>query len=311
MINLEKNPCNFVRYMKSWLKAFRLRTLPLALAGIMMGAFLAGVYGKFSFFITLLCVLTATCLQILSNLANDYGDTQNGADHAKREGPSRTVQTGEISMQAMGRAIVVFVLLSIASGLGLLFTAIDSWQMLGVFVGLGGVSIIAAITYTMGKKPYGYAGLGDISVLLFFGFVSVLGTFYLQAKEFQASLILPALSCGLFSVAVLNLNNIRDIESDRMAGKMSIPVRLGREYATYYHQFLILLGVLCAVSYTFFFYKHWLQGLFVVAFPFLWQNARAVSLYKQPQQIDPYLKHMALTTLLFVVSFGVGNLLAI
>jgi 1,4-dihydroxy-2-naphthoate octaprenyltransferase len=163
----------------------------------------------------------------------------------------------------------------------------------------------------MGKKPYGYAGLGDISVLLFFGFVSVLGTFYLQAKEIQIGLVLPALSCGLFSVAVLNLNNIRDIESDRLAGKFSVPVRLGREYATYYHQSLLLLGVLCAVIYTIFFYQHWSQGLFVVAFPFLWQNARAVSLYKQPQQIDPYLKHMALTTLLFVLTFGIGNLLAV
>lgn len=297
--------------MKSWLKAFRLRTLPLALAGIMMGAFLAGVHGKFSGAITLLCVLTATCLQILSNLANDYGDTQNGADHAKREGPSRTVQTGEISMQAMLRAIGIFVILSILSGLGLLYVAIDSWQTFGVFVGLGAFSLVAAITYTMGKKPYGYAGLGDISVLLFFGFVSVLGTFYLQAKALQIGLVLPALSCGLFSVAVLNLNNIRDIESDRLAGKFSVPVRLGREYATYYHQALLLLGVLCAVSYTIFFYQHWSQGLFVVAFPFMWQNARAVSLYKQPQQIDPYLKHMALTTLLFVLTFGIGNLLAV
>ncbi len=296
--------------MKHWLKAFRLRTLPLALSGILMGAFLAGIFGKFQVSITLLCICTATCLQILSNLANDYGDTQHGADHTARQGPSRTVQAGEISPKAMLRAIGIFVVLSIVSGLGLLYVAIDSWEMLGVFVGLGGLSIVAAITYTMGKKPYGYAGLGDISVLIFFGFVSVLGTYYLQARNLPFSLLLPALSCGLFSVAVLNLNNIRDIESDRMAGKHSIPVRLGREYATYYHQFLILAGVLCAMAYTVFLYTHWLQGLFVVAIPFLWQNAEAVRIYKQPQEIDKYLKHMALTTLLFVVSFGVGNLLA-
>lgn len=297
--------------IKSWLKAFRLRTLPLALAGIMMGAFLAGVFGKFDGVITLLCVLTATCLQILSNLANDYGDTQHGADHSKREGPSRTVQSGEITPSAMLRAIIIFVILSIILGLCLLYVAMDSWQTLWVFVGLGGFSIIAAITYTMGKKPYGYAGLGDIAVLIFFGFVSVLGTYYLQVKDIHLPLILPALSCGFFSVAVLNLNNIRDIESDRMAGKFSIPVRLGREYATYYHFFLIFAGASCSIFYTVFFYTHWLQGLFLVAFPFFWQNAQAVRLYKQPQQIDPYLKHMALSTLLFVLTFGVGNLLAV
>lgn len=297
--------------MKTWLKAFRLRTLPLALSGILMGAFLAGIFRKFNLSIVVLCVLTATCLQILSNLANDYGDTQNGADHAKREGPSRTVQSGEISPKAMLRAIVIFICLSLATGLGLLYVSIDSWQTFWVFISLGGLSIIAAITYTMGRKPYGYAGLGDIAVLLFFGFMSVLGTYYLQAKSLHILLVLPALSCGLFSVAVLNLNNIRDIDSDRMAGKLSIPVRLGRDKATYYHIFLILAGSLSAIVYTVFFYTHWLQGLFIMVFPLLWQNAKAVQIYKQPQQIDPYLKHMALTTLLFVVMFGVGNLLAI
>ena len=148
-------------------------------------------------------------------------------------------------------------------------------------------------------------------MLIFFGLVSVLGTFYLQAKELYSSLLLPAFSCGLFSVAVLNLNNIRDIDSDRIAGKFSIPVRLGRQYATYYHISLLLLGAMCAIAYTIFFYKHYAQILFIVVFPLLWQNARAVCIYKQPQQIDPYLKHMALTTLFFVLTFGIGNLLAL
>ncbi len=296
--------------MYSWLKAFRLRTLPLALSGILMGGFLAGIHHKFNLAIVLLCALTATCLQILSNLANDYGDTQHGADHAQREGPSRTVQTGEITPQAMFRAIILFAGLSLISGLALLYVAIDSWQMLWAFLLLGAACVVAAITYTMGRKPYGYAGLGDISVLLFFGLVSVLGTFYLQARELAYSLSLPALSCGLFSVAVLNLNNIRDIESDKLAGKKSIPVRIGRQYATYYHQMLILLGLFCTISYTIISYKNGWQMLFLLACPFLWQNARAVSIYKQSKQIDPYLKHMALTTLLFVLTFGIGNLLA-
>ena len=153
---------------KAWLQAFRLRTLPLALSSILMGAFLAGSVGAFQWSIFLLCVFTTILLQILSNLANDYGDSIHGADHAERKGPSRAVQSGAISARQMKAAVVLFVFLSLSSGISLLLVSFGlDWNALLFFLGLGILSIAAAIAYTVGKKPYGYAGLGDFSVLIF------------------------------------------------------------------------------------------------------------------------------------------------
>ncbi|MCU0448079.1 MAG: 1,4-dihydroxy-2-naphthoate polyprenyltransferase [Microscillaceae bacterium] len=295
-------------YITPWLTAFRLRTLPLALAGIGMGSFLAASFGAFRWQVLVLCALTAIFLQILSNLANDYGDFVHGADSATRQGPSRMVQSGQISPAAMRRAITWLVVLSLASGLGLLFWAIDSWQSFWFFLGLGVLSIVAAITYTAGSRPYGYMGLGDISVFIFFGLVAVLGTFYLHSRQFQVWLLLPAASCGLFATAVLNINNIRDIDSDREAGKLSIPVRWGRKRAVWYHIGLLVLGVVCALVYVWGNYSHWLQFLFLITVPLFWRNAQAIATHTEAQAIDPYLKQMALSTLLFVISFGLGNL---
>ncbi len=294
--------------LNSWLSAFRLRTLPLALAGIGMGSFLAASFGAFRWQIFSLCALTAIFLQILSNLANDYGDFVNGADSQARQGPQRMVQSGQISPTTMRLAMGIFVLLSLVSGLSLLFWAIDSWQSFWFFLGLGILSILAAITYTAGSRPYGYMGLGDVSVFIFFGLVAVLGTFYLHTRQFQALLLLPAASCGLFATAVLNINNIRDIQSDKLAGKYSIPVRLGRERAVWYHWFLLTAGVLCAVFYVIGHFGHWIQFLFLITLPLFWRNAQAVATKKQADEIDPYLKQMALSTLLFVITFGIGSL---
>ncbi len=163
--------------------------------------------------------------------------------------------------------------------------------------------------FSSGDTPYGYAGLGDISVLLFFGLLGVLGTFYLHTRSFDWSFILPALSCGLFSTAVLNVNNIRDIESDRKAGKRSIPVRLGRSKAVQYHHALLLTGFVLALSYVIINYRSPWQFLFVLIVPLLLKNARAVARYTSAADLDPYLKQMALTTLLFVLTFGIGQLL--
>jgi 1,4-dihydroxy-2-naphthoate polyprenyltransferase len=295
--------------LKSWLAAFRLRTLPLALAGIGMGSFLAASFGSFRWQVFSLCALTAIFLQILSNLANDYGDFVNGADSEARQGPQRMVQSGQISPATMRFAMGVFMVLSLVSGLGLLFWAIDSWQSFWLFLGLGILSIIAAITYTAGSRPYGYMGLGDISVFIFFGLVAVLGTFYLHTRRFEPLLLLPAMSCGLFATAVLNINNIRDIESDKLAGKYSIPVRLGRERAVWYHWFLLTAGVVCAFLYVLGHFSNWGQFLFLITLPLFWHNAWAVATKKQATEIDPYLKQMALSTLLFVITFGIGNLL--
>ena len=296
--------------VKVWLQAFRLRTLPLALSSILMGGFLAASVDAFQWNIFLLCVSTTILLQLLSNLANDYGDSINGADHKDRKGPSRAVQSGIISATQMKAAVIIFVLLSLISGISLLLMSFGwDWNALLFFFGLGILSIAAAIAYTVGKKPYGYAGLGDLSVLIFFGIVGVMGSYYLFTKSISWSLILPAISCGFFAIGVLNINNIRDIESDLTAGKFSIPVRIGREMAIIYHWFLLTGGISAAVIYMTLTYQSPLQFLFCITILLFLRNGLAVST-KPSSELDPYLKQMALSTLLFVILFGVGLLVS-
>jgi 1,4-dihydroxy-2-naphthoate octaprenyltransferase len=292
-----------------WLKAFRLRTLPLAVSCIAMGGFLASAAGAFQWNIFLLCVLTTIFLQILSNLANDYGDSIHGADSADRKGPTRAVQSGAVTKNQMRIAVIIFIVLSFTSGISLLLVSFGlQWRAIVFFLGLGMLSIFAAIAYTVGKKPYGYAGLGDISVLIFFGFVGVMGSYYLFTKHVTLFEILPAFSCGLFSMAVLNINNIRDIDSDRKAGKFSIPVRIGREKAILYHWFLLLAGLLSAIVYTALTFTSAWQLLFLISLPLFLKNGQAVS-HKPSHELDPYLKQMALSTLLFVMLFGMGMII--
>jgi 1,4-dihydroxy-2-naphthoate octaprenyltransferase len=275
-----------------------------------MGGFLASAAGAFRWDIFGLCVLTTIFLQILSNLANDYGDSIHGADSTDRKGPSRAVQSGAVTKQQMLTAVIIFVLLSFISGITLLLIAFGfQWKALVFFFGLGVLSILAAIAYTVGKKPYGYAGLGDLSVLLFFGLVGVLGSYYLFTKNVSALQILPSMSCGLFSIAVLNINNIRDIESDRKAGKFSIPVRIGREKAILYHMFLLVAGLASAFIYTALTYTSPWQLLFLISTPLFVTNARAVA-SKPSHELDPYLRQMAFSTLLFVLLFGLGVILS-
>jgi 1,4-dihydroxy-2-naphthoate polyprenyltransferase len=181
--------------IKAWIGAFRLRTLPLALSSIFMGAFLAAEKLQFKLPVFLLSALTTIFLQVLSNLANDYGDSVHGADHAARVGPARAVQSGKITAEAMKKGIYFFIVLALLSGLSLLWVAFqNNLTLFFSFLGVGILAIIAAITYTAGKKPYGYAGLGDISVLIFFGWVSVVGSYFLYAQSFYLALFLPATS---------------------------------------------------------------------------------------------------------------------
>lgn len=275
-----------------------------------MGGFLASSAGAFRWDIFLLCVSTTIFLQILSNLANDYGDSIHGADSADRKGPSRAVQSGAITATQMRNAVVLFIGLCLASGVSLLLIAFGfNWNAILFFFGLGVLCILAAIAYTVGRKPYGYVGLGDVSVLIFFGFVGVLGSYYLFTKAVSWQQMLPALSCGLFSIGVLNINNIRDIESDRKAGKFSIPVRIGRQKAVVYHWLLLITGLVSALVYTIINYHSPLQFLFVLSFPLFIKNGLAVS-RKPSEELDPYLKQMALSTLFFVITFGAGVVLA-
>lgn len=296
--------------MKNWIKAFRLRTLPLGVMSIVMGSFFAYADNSFSWLVFGLTLLTTVLLQILSNIANDYGDSANGADNEFREGPDRQTQTKAISKESMKRAMFVLAIFSVASGISLLISAGISSTVFISFIVLGLICVAAAVKYTAGDNPYGYAGLGDFSVLVFFGWVGILGSYYLQTHSFDWAYVLPATTSGLFMVAVLNVNNIRDIYSDKIAGKFSIPVRLGREKAVLYHWALLGIGLCMSIIFVIMHYQANIQFLFLITVPFLIINARSVSKNKEAMKLDPYLKQMVLTTIVFVVTFGVGHLIA-
>jgi 1,4-dihydroxy-2-naphthoate octaprenyltransferase len=296
--------------IKPWLIAFRLRTLPLATASILLGCGLAALHGLHHWPISILAVLTAVFLQILSNLANDFGDFENGADLAGRVGPDRMVATGSISPLAMKKAMGVFGALSFFTGVALLWVAFGGLSLaFYTLLLLGMAAIAAAVKYTAGRNPYGYAGLGDISVLLFFGLIAVLGTYYLHTQQLQADLLLPALGMGLLSVAVLNLNNMRDRESDARAGKRTIPVRFGAQAAVRYHTLLVLTALLALLYYA--------RGQslqlhlgWVVAGIWLLLNLYKIRKVKVPADYDPFLKRTALNTLLFALLLLLVNVMS-
>lgn len=282
----------------------------MALASIGMGSFLAAADCIFRWEVFGMCALTTILLQILSNLANDYGDSIHGADGEHRVGPQRAVQSGAISSKAMKKALIICSFLSLLSGIGLLLVSFNGLgNAFWAFIAIGLLAIAAAITYTAGVRPYGYAGLGDISVLIFFGGVAVIGSYFLYAQTFDPLLILPALSIGLLSTGVLNVNNIRDIPSDSLAGKMSIPVRIGRERAVKYHFVLLMVSVICSVLYVYFKYESVTQFLFLLTIPMLITNFKAVKNKTEAAELDPYLKQLAMSSLAFVLLFGLGQLL--
>lgn len=295
-----------------WLAAARPRTLPLALACIILGSLLAAAQGAFNFWVAFLCVTTAICLQILSNLANDYGDSVHGADQGARVGPPRAVQSGAIAAGTMKRAMGVMAGLSGVSGLALVWLAlgVQGLVWIAVFVGLGAAAIWAAINYTAGGRPYGYAGLGDLFVLIFFGWVGTMGSYFLQTQRLEWLIMLPATSCGLLAVGVLNINNIRDIESDRQAGKFSIPVRLGGAKARVYHWGLLGGAAAAALLYVLVTYTSPWQFLFLLTFPLLIRNALAVQQTHEAAKLNPLLPQLSFITLAFVLTFGIGQLLA-
>lgn len=295
--------------LKAWISAFRLRTLPLAIASIGLGAFLAAREEQFNLWVFGMTVLTAVLLQILSNLANDYGDSEHGADSHDRVGPPRAVQSGKITPGQMRVAMGVFALLAFGSGLWLILRAIQDPLGFWVFLGLGLLCILAAVTYTSGRLPYGYRGLGDVAVLLFFGWIAVGGAYFLHALAWNPLVLLPASSCGLLATAVLNINNIRDLESDLKAGKITLAARLGRDRAITYHWLLLIVALLCTIAYTLITYRSPYQWLFLLSIPLLWINGRAIQNHVDPASLDPYLKHMALSTCFFVLTLGIGLLL--
>lgn len=296
--------------VKSWITAFRLRTLPLAFSGWLVGVSIVAFVSDVNSVIAGLTLLTAFLLQILSNLANDYGDAVSGIDSDERVGPDRMVQAGEITKKSMGKAIVIFAILSLITGCALLYMAFPNDYLTAlVFLLIGLTGIVAAIKYTVGKNPYGYSGFGDLFVFLFFGVVLVFGTYFLQVQSLDWEILLPAVSIGLFSIGVLNVNNIRDIESDKASGKFSIPVRIGRKKAVIYHGFLLLVGLATSLAFSLANFQNWTQLIFLLASVLLLINFNAVR-KKPASELDPYLKQMAISTLLFSILFAVGLWLA-
>lgn len=292
-----------------WWRALRPRTLVLSLASVATGLLLAAA-GGFEYVTALMTLVTAVLLQVLSNLANDLGDSLHGADGAGRQGPARAVQSGAVTVGAMKQAIFLSAALAAGSGLLLVAVALGT-QGLRVaipFVLLGGAAIWAAIAYTATRRPYGYVGLGDVMVFLFFGPVAVLGSYYLQVGSLPAALLLPAAAAGLLAVGVLNVNNVRDMAADAAAGKRTVAVRLGSRGARVYHAVLLGLAVAAGTVWVLVDYLSPWQFLYLPAAGPLFANARGVWRLTGAA-LDPLLRQLALSALLYALLFGVGQLL--
>ncbi len=290
-----------------WISAFRLRTLPLAFSLIIMGGALAKEREVFSWSICLWSLLTALLLQILSNLSNDYGDAQSGIDLEGRVGPQRAVGSGEITAAAMRRAVIVMAILAFASGIKLLMEAYPRLQTNGfvLMLAIGIASIAAAIGYTMGKRPYGYSGLGDLSVFVFFGLVGVGGSYAMHSGTVSAEIVLPATAVGLLSVGVINMNNMRDVQGDARGGKRTMVVRFGLRWASRYHAVVVTSALVCMTLYISLFGRPTQWASMIVA-PLLVRNVITVIRCTDPTKLDSQLRLIALSTLLMSLLFAVG-----
>ncbi|MDH6355228.1 1,4-dihydroxy-2-naphthoate octaprenyltransferase [Dysgonomonas sp. PH5-45] len=294
--------------IKPWISALRPRTLFLAVATTICGSGMAMSAGRFSTSICILTILTATLLQLLSNLANDLGDFQHGTDiTGKRLGPIRAVQSGKITPRQMLTAIGVTAACSAIVGLCLIYKASQfmSIYVILLFIALGATSIWAAIKYTAGKNPYGYKGLGDVFSFLFFGPVSVVGTYFLHTQTVDFRPWLPAIALGFFTAAVLNINNMRDMENDKASGKITLVIRIGLANAKRYHTLLTFGGIGCFVCYSALYATAWHQWLYVVAFvPFL-VILRNIFKTSNNKALDPYLKFTSMSAFLLSILFVV------
>ncbi|MDH2924245.1 1,4-dihydroxy-2-naphthoate prenyltransferase [Nicoletella semolina] len=292
-----------------WFSTARPKTLPLALASILVGSSLSHWLGKFDGITTFLAFLTTLLLQILSNFANDYGDHIKGSDTEARIGPLRAIQKGKISALQLKQGLFIVAGLSMLSGVTLVLYAYQELYDLVIFLALGGIAIFAAITYTIGKKPYGYLGLGDLSVLIFFGFLGVFGTFYLQTHSLLWQVFLPALGCGLLAVAVLNINNLRDVEQDRKAGKNTLIVRIGSQRGRIYHLLLLVAAMISYLIFALNTFDHWYQFLFLLSIPILIKHGLFVLRHQAPVELRASLGQMAGLALLTNLLFSIGVIL--
>ncbi|MDO4228363.1 MAG: 1,4-dihydroxy-2-naphthoate polyprenyltransferase [Capnocytophaga sp.] len=297
--------------LKTFIQAARLRTLPLSVSGIIMGSALAFRVGYFRWDIFLLALLTTILFQVLSNFANDYGDGVKGTDNANRIGPERALQSGRVSRKEMKSVIIRTALLSIFSAIALIYVAFGSenWLYVLIFFVLGVLCIVSAIKYTVGKSAYGYRGLGDVFVFIFFGLVSVVGSYFLYVHELQWKTFLPAISVGLLSVAVLNLNNMRDYANDKAMGKNTLVVKMGSELAKYYHYYLIVIAMLCMLAFSVLHLQTGRRLLYLLAFVPLIKHLLFVKKNKELKNLDKELKIVAFSTFFLSILFFVGQIL--
>ena len=305
--------------VKSFIKAARLRTLPLSISGIIVGSVLGNFYAfeqstlciKYPFWLTpifWLAILTTIGFQVLSNFANDYGDFVKGSDK-NRTGEARMVSSGKITPKQMKMAMIITTIITLIIALLLIYVSFgkDNFGYSILFFVLGIASITAAIKYTVGNAAYGYSGFGDVFVFLFFGLVSVVGSYFLYTKSINFEIFLPAISIGLLSTAVLNLNNLRDREEDQKNNKNTLVVKLGTDNAKKYHYSLIIGALITALIYVFLNYESPYQLIFLLAFIPLIKNIKTVTENKIPATLDSELKKVALSTFLFAILFGIGN----
>ena len=288
---------------KAWLQAARLRTLPLSVSGILVGCFYAFSQGFVNYAILGFALLTTLGLQVLSNFANDYGDGVKGTDNENRVGPRRAIQSGAITVSAMKKGIIITSVLTLIAAITLIYLSFgkDNFGYSLFFFFLGLASIGAAIKYTVGNSAYGYRGLGDLFVFIFFGLVSVLGCYFLFAKELNTLIILPAITVGLLSVAVLNLNNMRDQVSDALSGKNTIVVKMGAKKAKIYHYTVIIIALFLTLLFAVLSDFKPLQYLFLIAYIPLLLHIKTVVKNIAPRNLDPELKKVALSTFLLSV----------
>lgn len=298
-----------MQQIKVWLSAARLRTLPLSISGILVGNALSLNQPDFSWSLFVLMLLTAISFQIISNFANDYGDGIKGTDNANRLGPGRTLQQGLLSAKALKKGIVIAALISILFAVGLIYAALGGEQLLVslIFIALAAAAVWAAIKYTVGQAAYGYRGLGDLFVFIFFGWVSVMGAYYLQTQTVDSTALFLGTAIGFLSVGVLNLNNMRDIANDKNSKKNTLVVQLGSQKAKRYHYLLMLLAAL------FLFLgmgTAWVKEnplSLLILLPILFHLYQVVKI-REPKAYDPLLKQLALSTfflslVLFVIYY--------
>lgn len=295
--------------IKHWISAFRFRTLLLAVAGVVLGTGLAIHTGTFSLSTALLALLLAISIQILSNLSNDLGDFQKGTDTTgKRQGPTRALQGGNITPKEMKTGIIINIVFVAIVGLTLVFTSIKNLNDISTYIllGIGAVSILSAILYTLGKHAYGYSGWGDFFAFLFFGPVAVVGTYFLHTNVFSIPPIFPAIGLGLVSTMILNVNNMRDIENDIESRKITVASKMGLNNAKIYHLIMTLALFASFIIYSIAFASHpWYRYSYIIVFVFQLNIMR--NIWKErDHKLDPYLKQTALAGLALAILFSLS-----